>query len=89
MRGNKLFSDKGETISLPVNVEQARNLRENCFAFELNNKVGFMGLDGEILITPQYNAVISGFRKGIAKVKKGDIVFFIDKKGNVLGEVEY
>lgn len=89
VRGNRLFSDKGETISLPVNVEQARNLRENCFAFELNNKVGFMGLDGEILITPQYNAVISGFRKGIAKVKKGDIVFFIDIKGNVLGEEEY
>lgn len=89
VQANKIFTDKREVIVLPIKVDRASNLSENSFAFFYQGKIGFMGLDGKILIAPTYDGVSNGFRNGIAKVVKGEVSLFIDIKGNVLGEVEY
>lgn len=89
VRANKIFTDNGEVLTLPIKVDRASNLSENSFAFSFEGKVGFMGLDGKLLVAPTYDMVYKGFRNGIAKVLKGQISLFIDTKGNVLGEVEY
>jgi WG containing repeat len=46
-----------------------------------NNLWGFIDSKGKFIIQPKYSSVEKGFHRGIARVKKNDVEFYIDNTG--------
>ena len=89
IRRNQVLSDKGETVTLPISADDAMYFGENIFSFkDEKEKRGFVSLDGKLFIPPSYDRVYQAFDKGIAKVGRNGVAFFIDTKGNIVGEAE-
>lgn len=67
---------------------------EGLFGFEINDKVGYMDKNGNIIIQPDYSYKQNGsaipiFYKGLIAIKKGDKMGIIDKTGKTVIPFEY
>lgn len=67
---------------------------EGLFGFEINDQVGYMDKNGNIIIQPEYSykqngSAIPFFYKGLIAIKKGDKMGIIDKTGKTVIPFEY
>ena len=66
---------------IPVSGQESAGL----FPVEVNGKCGFINKAGSMVITPQFEAALSGFHEGLAVVKVGgDQACYIAKDGKVV-----
>ena len=67
---------------------------DGLFGFEINDKIGYMDKNGNIIIQPDYSykqngSTIPFFYKGFIAIKKGEKMGIIDKTGKTVIPFEY
>lgn len=58
-------------------------------AVKQKGKWGYINASGEMIIQPKYDYAMAFTKEGIARVKKGEAYFFIDKAGNQVLKYDY
>ena len=84
----KYINTQGEILNTPSS-DKYYDFQDDGVAFlRESDKVGFMSLDGKIVLIPTYEK-ITGFKNGHARVVNKDLWGLIDKKGNLVVPLEY
>lgn len=72
---------KGNTIGTPCD-SILYGFKNGLCPIKIKNKWGYMNSLGEMAIQPQYDYARTFSEEGLARVKKGEYYYFIDKAGN-------
>ena len=72
---------RGNTIGAPCD-SILSGFKNGLCPVKIKNKWGYMNSLGEMAIQPQYDYARAFSEEGLARVKKGEYYYFIDKAGN-------
>ncbi|MCH5220090.1 MAG: WG repeat-containing protein [Muribaculaceae bacterium] len=80
---NWIVSDEAGVI-LYENEDSIGGFSENLCPIRVNNKWGYIDINGKVVIEPQYDYVRAFTTQKVARVKKDGLEFYIDDRGNTL-----
>jgi hypothetical protein len=79
--GFGLINSNGEFV-VPPNLIFISEEHDGMFFFQDSTSFGFLNLSGEVAFRTPFN--ISHFSEGVASIKIGDEIRFVDKKGDIV-----